>query len=574
MKLTLNLVKTTKKYWGYLLIALIAIGGMTASQLYAPLVIRRLTNMIIANDPALETGAVTMAITLAIVYFVQCICTYIRSYYTHYAAWRFVADLRADMYTKLQSLSLKYFHDKQTGQLMARLVSDTDKIEVLIAHAVPDILVNVVLLVGVAIILFIINPILAAVSLISIPLLFVASVWFAKKVLPMFRDAQQSLGVLNANLQDNISGMREIHVFNQHTREKERITQDANNYSNIIIKSLRLSALYVSSTQYVSNLGVVAVIALGGYWAWLGLIPFGDVIAFAMYIGIFYAPIATLVRVNEDLQNSIASAERVFDILHAQTDLKEIEDPHNLTNVLGNIKFSNVNFYYTDGNPVLKNINIDIKQGEMVALVGPTGVGKTTIINLLNRFYDPIDGDVFVDNYNLKEVSLKSLRDNISSVNQDVFLFNSTIEENIRYGAPKATKSQIIEAAKKAKAHDFIEEFKDGYNTIVGERGVRLSGGQKQRVSIARAILRNSPILILDEATASVDVKTEKEIQEAMDDVAKGRTTIVIAHRLSTIKKADKIIVLKDGAIEEIGTHIELTNKGGLYSTLNNINDV
>ena len=572
MKLMVQIVKAARKYWIYLIISLVAIIGMTITQLYAPLVVRELTNMAVNQDPRLADEALRMGLILAGVYLILAICAYIRSYYTHYAAWNFLADLRADVYAHLQRLSMKFYHDKQTGQIMSRIINDTNNIEVLIAHAVPDILFNIVILIGVAIILFVINPTLAALSLVSIPILFVISVLFAKKVLPIFRRAQEILGELNANLQDNISGMKEIQVFNQHKREHEKIKENAKSQARAILDALKLSAAYGSSVQYFSSIGTVIVIAYGGYMALHGYAPVGDIVAFIMYLAIFYQPITALARINEDLQTAIAGGERVFEILNAEIDVKEKENPHVLTDVKGHIQYNNVSFHYIEGSQVLKNITVDIKPGERVALVGPTGVGKTTFINLLNRFYDPVEGEITVDGHDLRDVSLSSIRNSMSNVIQEVFLFNDTLAENIGYGAPGSTLDEVKEASKVARADDFISELNEGYETKVGERGLRLSGGQKQRVSIARAVLRDKPILILDEATAAVDVETERQIRDAMDDVMRDRTTVIIAHRLSTIKKADKIIVLNDGCIEDIGSHDELMARGGLYAHLTEIN--
>ena len=572
MKLLLQLIKESKPYWKYLIISLIAIVGMTATQLYAPLVVRQLTDMAVNQDPRLAEQALRLGLILAVVYLVQVICAYIRSYFTHYAAWHFVADLQSKVYAKLQQLSMKFYHDKQTGQIMSRVTNDTNRVELLIAHSGPDILVNLVIIIGVTIILFAINARLAALSLIAIPVLLVLSVWFAKMVLPMFRKSQEALGELNANLQDNISGMKEIQVFNQHNRENAKIEKSARAHALITLKALRLSAAYGSSIQYLSSIGTVVVIAYGGYLALYGYVPVADIVAFIMYLAIFYQPITALARINEDLQTSIAGAERVFEILDAEEDVKEAENPIELKNVKGHIIFKDVAFHYIDGNDVLKNINVEIKPGEVVALVGPTGVGKTTFINLLNRFYDPIEGHISIDGFDIKDVSLTSLRQSMSNVIQDVFLFNDSLEENIKYGQPRANRNDVIEAARLARADDFICQLNEGYDTMVGERGLRLSGGQKQRVSIARAVLRNKPILILDEATAAVDVETEKQIREALDEVMVNRTTVIIAHRLSTIKKADKIIVLNEGCIEDMGTHDELIARGGLYANMTEIN--
>ena len=572
MKLMVRLVKSSRKYWGYLAISLLAIAGLTATQLYAPEVVRQLTRMATDRDPRLAQEALRMGLLLAGVYLIQVICSYIRSYITHYAAWHFVADLQGKVYDKLQQLSLKFYHDKQTGEVMSRVVNDTNRVELLIAHAVPDVIANLIIIIGVATMLFRINVRLTLLSMSTVPILIILSIIFAKMVLPIFRRAQKILGELNANLQDNISGMKEIQVFNQHNRESDKVFSSAKSHANAILHALRLSAGYGSAVQYLSLIGTVIVIAYGGHMALHGYLEVADIVAFLLYLGMFFGPVTALARLNEDLQTAIAGAERVFEILDAEEDVKERENPHQLTDVKGHIKFNNVGFHYIEGQPVLENISLEIKPGEVIALVGPTGVGKTTFISLLNRFYDPIEGAITLDGHDLRDVSLASLRDCMSNVMQDVFLFNDSLAANIAYGKPEASREDIVNASHLARADDFISVLDEGYDTIVGERGMRLSGGQKQRVSIARAVLRDRPILILDEATAAVDVETEKQIREALDDVMKNRTTVIIAHRLSTVKKANKIIVLSEGKIEDIGTHDELVARGGMYAHMTEIN--
>jgi len=511
-------------------------------------------------------GQLTAA--LAALYLLRVAFRFLSNYLAHKAAWYLVGDLRTKTYDKLERMHMGFFHDKQTGDLMSRIVNDTRDFELLYAHIIPETITNIVTFLGVLIVLMTINLRLALITCAPIPLILVSGVIFAKKVRPYFRASQKKMGTLNAKLQDNLSGVHEIQSFGREDYETGRVDEVNFEHVRAMLKALKVSAVFHPTVEFVSSMGTVLVVGFGGWLAYSRGLSVEDIVSFLLYLTLFYTPVTGLANLLENMQQSLAGAERVIDILDAPIGIADKPGAQDLKDVRGDIAFDHVSFAYDRDTPVLRDVSFRCESGNMLALVGPTGVGKTTLTQLISRFYEPDSGQILVDGHPIDRVTLASLRQNIAPVLQDTFLFNGTIAENIGYARPDARQDEIEDAARAANIHEDIMAMPDGYQTQVGERGLRLSGGQKQRVAIARAILRRSPIIVLDEATASVDVETERQIQQAIAGLAGERTIIAIAHRLSTIRNADQILVIEDGRVTERGTHAELVAKGGSYARM------
>lgn len=566
MKMLWKLTKEAARYKGLYILAILSTLGLTCVNLAAPKVLSAMTGIASGGMENTSFSVITgLAFTLLILYLLRVVFRFLSNYLAHKAAWYLVGDLRSRMYDKLQSLDLGFFHDKQTGDLMSRIVNDTRDFELLYAHMIPEMITNVVTFAGVLIILLTINWKLALITCAPIPLILCSGVVFSKVVRPYFKASQKCMGELNAKLQDSLSGLHEIQSFGQEAYESDQIREKNFEQVKAMLRALKASGIFHPCVEFLSSAGTVLVVFFGGLLAYKGQLGVEDIVAFVLYLSLFYAPVSGLANLLENLQQSLAGAERVTLILDTPSAIQNAEDAADLGRAEGSISFENVSFHYSNQVPVLKNISFSCKPGMMVALVGPTGVGKTTMTQLISRFYDPVEGRILIDGKDIKGLTLESLRHNISPVLQDTFLFNGTIAENIGYAKPNASREEIMEAAKAAHIHEDILHMPDQYETKVGERGLRLSGGQKQRVAIARAILRQSPIIVLDEATASVDVETERQIQKAIGEIAGKRTILAIAHRLSTIRSADLILVISEGEIVERGSHEELMKNKGIY---------
>lgn len=568
MKHIVRLLKMARPWAKYFILAISGLLGATAINLYAPMITRTVIKHIEGGiDDKVISFIITQCMILLLLYLLRAFMNFLNQYFSHKASWGLVAHVRTVLYEHYQKLSMKFFRDKQTGGLMSRVISDTSTFETLFAHALPDLIAYFVTFVGVFVILMTMNPTLTLYTCIPLPFIGVSS-FILRRMRRFFRSGQERNSELSALLQDNFSGIKEIQLFNKQTEELGNVRTMAVGHANTLIRAMFNSAVMHPIVELITSLGTIIVLILGSLYAYRSGFAISDLVTFILYLAQFYAPVAGFARILEDLQHGIAGAERVFEVIDTDPEIKDSPNAKAIGELSGQLSFSNVSFAYEDGIPVLKDISFSVEPGQMLAIVGPTGEGKTTMSSLIARFYDPCSGSVSMDGHDLRDITLDSLRSNLSFVFQDVFLFNGSVRENIAYASPDVSDEDIISAAKTACIHDFIISLPEGYDTQIGERGTRLSGGQKQRIAIARAILRNSPILVLDEATSAVDTETENNIQDAIANIAGSRTLIVIAHRLSTVRKANKILVLSGGSLAESGTHDELMSKKGIYYNL------
>ena len=556
----MHTLKKFIKYYGpyktVFFLDLICATVISAVDLAFPQILRTLTRTLFTRDTATIVNAlIPIALALLTMYIIQSLCKYYVSYQGHMMGANMERDMRQQLFDHYEKLSFSYYDQNNSGQMMSKLVSDLFDIAEFAHHGPENLFISLIKIVGSFTFLFIINWKLAIPMVVLVFLMFLFSMSQNKRMQATFMENRRKIGDVNASLQDTLSGIRVVQAFAN--EEVERNKFQKSNHAFLISKRNNYSCMgnFMGWNLFFQGMMYLVTLVFGGYLIAHGQMQAGDLAMYALYIGIFISPIQILVELTEMIQKGLSGFRRFLSVVETEPDIKDSPGAKVLENVNGDVSFENVSFHYSDDDAlVLSNLSFKIPAGRSIALVGPSGSGKTTICSLLPRFYDVTDGRITIDGHDVRGLTLKSLRSQIGIVQQDVYLFCGTIRENISYGKPDATADEIIEAAKKANIHDFIEELPDGYDTFIGERGTRLSGGQKQRISIARVFLKNPPILILDEATSALDNESERYIQESLEELAKDRTTITIAHRLSTIRNADEIYVIAENRIaEQIG---------------------
>lgn len=503
-------------------------------------------------------------------YLIRFVLDYIVGFYGHLLGVRMEYDMRKSMFAHLQKLSFKYYDETKTGHIMSRLVNDLNEISELAHHGPEDLFISSLMLLGSFVLLLGINVKLTLIVFTVVPMLVIFAVYYNNKMRRTFRQMREKLSDINAGLEDSISGVRVVKSFTNEAYEEKKFDKGNDNFKSLRTKSVRYLGIFGGGISFFSNILNLTALAFGGYFLYQGKINTGDLFAYIIYMGLILQPVKRLANFVEMFQRGMAGFRRFTEVMAIKPEIVDKPQALPLANVRGEVEFQDVGFSYGDREAVLSHINLKVPQGQTVAIVGPSGVGKTTLCNLIPRFYELSEGTIAIDGHSIQDVTMESLRGNIGIVQQDVFLFSGTVYENILYGRLDAGRDEVVEAAKKANAYDFILEMPEGFDTYIGERGVKLSGGQKQRLSIARMFLKNPPVLILDEATSSLDNQSEAVIQASINELAKDRTTFIIAHRMGTIKNAERIIVLTEKGIEEDGTHQELMKKRGEYFKLYN----
>lgn len=544
-----------------------------AVTLIIPLIIRYITNDVIYR-PAGESLKIILSLTgiMAVLIILEFYCNYFIAYYGHIMGAKMEYNMRNEIFAHYQKLSFSFFDNQKVGQLMSRVTNDLFEISELFHHGPEDIVISIIKLIGSFSILLSINWRLALVAFAIVPVMLVYAFYFNIKMKRAFVKNRARIADINAQIEDNLSGIRVVKSFANEEMEMDKFKVGNDRFVESKRESYRYMGLYHSGLGAFTTFISVIVIAVGAVFITTNLISITDLITFLLYINNFTEPIKKLINFTEQFQNGSSGYTRFLEILSINPDITDKPDARELIKAKGNITFENVYFHYEEhSETVLSNLNLHVNSGQYIALVGTSGVGKSTLCSLIPRFYDVSSGRILIDGEDIRDYTLKSLRNNIGIVQQDVYLFTGSVMDNIRYGNPHATDAEIVAAAQNANAHDFIMNLPEGYDTNIGQRGVKLSGGQKQRLSIARVFLKNPPILIFDEATSALDNESEKVVQESLEKLAKNRTTFVIAHRLSTIRNAEKILVLSENGIAESGSHEELLAKEGIYAELYNM---
>lgn len=537
-----------------------------------PIIVRYITGVVVYEPKAEALDTITtLAVIMVILILLAGFSNFFITYYGHMMGAKMEFNMRKEIFSHYQKLSFSFYDNEKVGQLMSRITSDLFDITELFHHGPEDIVISIIKIIGSFIILSFINVKLALIALCTIPIMAVYAFILNKKMKKAFKNNRAKLADINAQIEDNLSGIRVVKSFANEAIEEEKFDDGNKNFLKGKRNSYRYMATYNSGLSVLINMITVVVVTAGAAAITKNEITIADLLAFTLYVSNFIEPVNKLINFTEQFQNGISGYERFIEIMAIMPDISDENAVYAPETFKGSVQFKNVSFKYEESKEmVLKDVNLSVNAGEYVALVGFSGAGKTTLCSLIPRFYDVTDGEVLIDGMCVKDIKLKNLRDNIGIVQQDVYLFTGTIYENILYGRPAASRKEVVEAAKAANAHEFIMSLPDGYDTYIGQRGVKLSGGQKQRLSIARVFLKNPPILIFDEATSALDNESEKVVQDSLEKLAKNRTTFVIAHRLTTIKNAEKILVLAEDGIKEEGTHEQLLARKGIYYNLYN----